>query len=465
MAFERRKRKIARLSGPSDDSSDSSDEILILEDLEQEPTTFTPSMILCAKTDKKESVDTTPKDPIGYNSNGSRDVGYSAGSEANIKDTSDEFYSTSTMKERIHQYYEDPSPSMLQAKIQTPLVFGAAIQVLLDAQSKIKFLQGTNQFLPNLGHGGHCQLQAYQKLFPPGTLGCTLPKDDKTKEADSVFLQLEGRTIFVVRWELNIPGILLKCPFCSCGELIHQEYDFLEDATTTALWNPSGGIDVACSMNYKCNECHEQCKANDGRLLASLGAHLSNAYPVNPRYALPDEPIHLDQSLSRLMDILLVKMIETEESNSVEIFAEILQQLQRKRHTELRNQYLEQTVFAKEHDTAKGNVAPAPPLGFPNMDEWRGAFNVPTGSMLKTLADAVAETEWGKSISSAKATTKVIIRRPATGPVAITPVKTAIEFVHVPTANIDNPKEDVHNISFTRAGHKLNADASPSKMN
>mmetsp|Transcript_40535 Transcript_40535/g.97834 ORF Transcript_40535/g.97834 Transcript_40535/m.97834 type:complete len:487 (+) Transcript_40535:216-1676(+) len=457
MSFDTRKKKVARLYEPSDDSSDTSDEILIVNDLEEKPAanTGTPSLTVCVMTNKKESAKAKPNEAKGFTNSGSRVVVHNVGSEANNRDNSEELYSLSILKERTHQYYKHPSPSMLQAKIQTPLVFSAAIQVLLDTQSKIKFRKGTNQIDPNMGHLGQRQLQAYQKVFPPGTMGFAFPKDDKTEKADAVFLQLEGRTIYVVRWELNIPGIVLKCPFCNSGELIHQEYDFHEDATTTALWNPSGDIDFACSMNYKCNECHEQCKANDGRLLASLGAHFSNSYPVDPRYVLPDEPIHLHQSLSRLMEIILVKMAENDESNSVETFAEVLQQLQRTRHAELRNQYLEQVAFSKEHDAASGNVAAAKSLDFPKLDEWRGAFNVPTGNMLKTLADAVAEAKWAKSsTATTNAKMRGIVRSPATCPVAITPVKTAIEFIHVANADVDN-HDDAQNISLAQAGHML----------
>ncbi|CAJ1949189.1 unnamed protein product [Cylindrotheca closterium] len=427
-----RKKKIARLSELSDDSSDTSDEILITKDLEEMPATTTySSLTVCAITDKKETIDTKLDEPKGDSSD-NRAVVHSVSSEANIMDNSEEYYSLSMLKERIHHNYSNPSPSMLQAKIQTPLVFSAAIQTLLvDAQSQIKFRQGTNQIDPNMGDV------------------------DKTKKADPIFLQLEGRTVHNVRWELNIPGILLKCPICNSGELIHQEYDFCEDATTTALWSPSGDIDFACSMNYKCNGCHEQCKANDGRLLASPGAHFCNAYPVDPLCALSDEPIHLNQSLLRLMDILLAKMTENNESNVVQTFAEVLQQLQRKRHAELRSQYLDQASFVEENLAAE---APGQSLGFPNMDEWRGPFNVPTGNMLEILADAVAEAKLAKSISAASAMQKMIVRSPKTYPVATTPAKIAIEIIQVANACVDNHDDDVPNLSLTQAGHSLNTE-------
>jgi len=199
-------------------------------------------------------------------------------------------------------------------------------------------------------------------------MGFTFPKDDKPKHPVPVYLQLEGKTIYMVRWELNISSIVLNCPSsCRNGILIHQEYDFYEDASTTAFWKASEDIDFAYSMKYKCDVCQEQCKANDGRLLTSM--RFCNAYPVDPRSALPEEPIHLHQSLSRLIEVMLVKKSGNlaKDGNSVESFAEVLQQLQRKKHAELCYQYLEQSQFTTKHNPDSGTLVDL--LAFPKIDE------------------------------------------------------------------------------------------------
>ena len=122
---------------------------------------------------------------------------------------------------------------------------------MLEVQ-KTKCKNGTNELqlktaIPRKNY------ETYKKQFPPGTLGSTFPRDDKTRQPDPYYSQLEGRTIYFVRWELNVPGIHLKCPSCpnqdDAGELIHEKYDFrLLTGFATALQGIEGETDWAVAM-------------------------------------------------------------------------------------------------------------------------------------------------------------------------------------------------------------------------
>jgi hypothetical protein len=93
---------------------------------------------------------------------------------------------------------------------------------------------------------------------------------------------MEGHTIYLARWELNIPGISLKCFNCSDGELIHQDYDYRPHGYATPIFNISGKTDWACSMKYCYIKCEAECKENDGRVLVTLPPQYQNAYPADP---------------------------------------------------------------------------------------------------------------------------------------------------------------------------------------
>ena len=55
-------------------------------------------------------------------------------------------------------------------------------------------------------------LKFYRKHFPAGTIGFTIPRVDKTIQPDQNCQLLEGLTIYLVQWELNIPcGMELQC--------------------------------------------------------------------------------------------------------------------------------------------------------------------------------------------------------------------------------------------------------------
>ena len=114
-----------------------------------------------------------------------------------------------------------------------------------------------------------------------------------------------------MRWELNVPGIHLKCPCCpnqvDAGELTHEKYDFrLLTGFATALQGIEGETDSTVAMKYKCNKCSKTLRGNDGRLLANLPAQLRSAYHVDPRYAKEVATHHLKASFTNVMEKLMI---------------------------------------------------------------------------------------------------------------------------------------------------------------
>lgn len=212
------------------------------------------------------------------------------------------------LKLLIKKKMENPSKTMTKKKSEAvPMVVAAAFEVLLETTQAIQFPKDSNALEKiNKNTKGYQCYQTYRQHFQPGTIGFTFPPDDKCLPPDYYYNQLEGRTLYFARWELNIPGIKLGCFASGCaGEMIHREYDYQAHGFLTPLYRDNGSTDYAGSMQYCCNKCGIRCKATDGRLLATLPMQFRNAYPVDPRYTV-NKKAHLDKHLSRKVDKLML---------------------------------------------------------------------------------------------------------------------------------------------------------------
>lgn len=283
----------------------------------------------------------------------------------------------SQLKQSINYLMANPSHAMKMDSKNVPKVISAAIEALLQTHT-IKCESGTNilKLKDPRSKAATRDLPTYKGAFPPGTLGFTFPRDDKTQQPDPNYSQLEGVTIYLVRWELNIPGIHLQCPTCTHGEMIHQQYDFKHHGFATALFDISGVTDWACSMTYKCNNCEFSCKGNDGRLLATLPAQFRNAYPVDPRYAIGGRRTHIKKTFSNVMDKLMIT------HGNGEQLSMMLHELRGDAHLDL-----EEEFYNTSKDTGKNLSEP-----LPSFEEWIGVYS-PSPSDLRNMKDVAAKSK------------------------------------------------------------------------
>ena len=122
-------------------------------------------------------------------------------------------YSIDNLKKKINGLMAAPTYQMKNSK-SVPMVVGAAIETLCELQ-KVRCKANSNSLMAsNPSTEGYKKLQQYRKVCPPGTIGFTFPRDDKSKQPDFHYSQLEGKTIYMTRWELNVPGIFLPCFEC-----------------------------------------------------------------------------------------------------------------------------------------------------------------------------------------------------------------------------------------------------------
>jgi hypothetical protein len=195
-----------------------------------------------------------------------------------------DFLSPKTLKEEIQKQVKSPSYLMKRSK-SCPLPVAAIVEYLL-ALTSFRYKEGTNAVMANDTRSkGIKRLDWYRKYFPPGTIGFTVPKDDCRLAPDPLYSTLEGCTIYVVSWELNVPDIFLPCCDTKCdGELIRRGYDYKTHGYLTPIFEANGGTSWAVSMQSECNKCCAHCKGNDGRMLQALPSHYSMAYPVDPKF-------------------------------------------------------------------------------------------------------------------------------------------------------------------------------------
>ena len=145
-------------------------------------------------------------------------------------------------------------------------------------------------------------LEAYKYYFKTGS--CTyqfLPEFGTNSDPPSPnYHAIVGSDLIYLDWKLIAPNTKLYCHNCSCNgvesELTHLKTNFTQSRTLFPIWSGNGRPTPAIVMNYKCENCNCNYKANDGRLLALLPAHIRNIYPVAPTYATG--AFHLTSDLS-----------------------------------------------------------------------------------------------------------------------------------------------------------------------
>ena len=256
-----------------------------------------------------------------------------------------------------------------------PLAVLAGIQSLLDLIPD-RYKKGTNEMIgvSNSNSTTYKKLQAYRKMFPPGTVGFTFPRCNKTMPPDYYYNQLEGRTVYFVAWELNIPGWEPTCFECN-HKMVRDSYDYQTHGYAIPVFDISGVTNYYCSMQYNCTNCRNRCKASDGRILIQLPPQYRNGFDVDPRYCANKER-YLSRSFTRVMD----KMFITH-GNSDQL-SNMLHELRGDQYLDMEEEYYTQAIASGVEVTKK----------LPSFEQFIGRYSH-SGEQLRTIKDEASTSE------------------------------------------------------------------------
>jgi len=148
---------------------------------------------------------------------------------------SHETLSAGRIRDEVRKRMNDPNTSRAMKKSNNkPADICALFDYMLSMLPR-NYFRGTNKVMATTGTDAEKRLNGYRKFFPPGTISFTVLPSDKSKPPDPYYQVLEGRKIYIVRWELNFPGEDLKCFKCHDGDLISDVYDYRSHGYLTPI--------------------------------------------------------------------------------------------------------------------------------------------------------------------------------------------------------------------------------------
>lgn len=294
-----------------------------------------------------------------------------------LKQTTTNAFSIENITKEITDRINDENNISIKNKT-IPVEVGAFIQYYLDLFDVFSF-DAKNQLRAGDRSVSAQLLPLYRKHFPPGTLGFTFPRADRSKPPNKHYRVLEGRTIYFVCWEMNIPNLkLIKCfhknsDGTTCdGDFIHTRWQFRQSLTAMPILDFSGSTDFAIAMQYKCNKCKKTCRATDGKYLHQIPEDLRSAYPVDPKFAINNVQIHLTEACSRMIESLMIT------HGNGEQLSRMLLEMRGKKHEDLEVQYYNQILRTIRNPSITESDC------FPPFDEYFGKDS-PSGKTIRSM--------------------------------------------------------------------------------
>ncbi len=143
-------------------------------------------------------------------------------------------------------------------------------------------------------------MAVYNKYFG-STLECIIPPDASVAPPSPYYESIVGQSILYVDWKVVSPSLDLYCFHCHQSGVAKNDCCLSHDRTNWSkakalfpIWDHQGRPKLAIVMEYKCQRCNVNFKANDGLLLHTLPAHIRALYPVDPIFCTGTFHFHKD---------------------------------------------------------------------------------------------------------------------------------------------------------------------------
>ena len=189
-----------------------------------------------------------------------------------------------------------------------------------------------------------------------------------------MYESIQGTTIYLTRWDLNAPDIIIQCYSCNKGILEHTRSQVSTQATP--IFNLCGRSSWEFGTSYKCNNCSDVVRSSNGTLLYSLPDYLTQSFPVDPRYCSSSSFVLLNDSVSLLLEEATLT------DASATWVSRLLFQGQNHCYEVMEGSY---------YTTDPGCPVASPPFdSFPSIGEWRGQYP-PSSSQLLDLYEKAAD--------------------------------------------------------------------------
>ena len=225
------------------------------------------------------------------------------------------------MAEHVASKVEDPTfLSKVAAKTKAPKAIAAVFDFLVEEiLPKKAGIDKQNQF-------AQTSLAQERKrrmgmMFLPNSFCIEIPPyRPACKAPNPHYHSIEGQKVYVVAWEFVCQGIMLRCPMegtsgqtCN-GRLDRFRTNWSLDKSLFPVFSMSGPPSWCAVQRYGCQKCSSYVDSNDARLLASLPQHLSQCYPVNPKWAakFKDKSLELSGKPTYHIDRATTNMYEEE---------------------------------------------------------------------------------------------------------------------------------------------------------
>ena len=210
-----------------------------------------------------------------------------------------------------------------------------------------------------------------------------VPRLSLDKKPSPEYHSLTGLRLFVLQWELIIPGLEIKCPRPGCsGVLVHERQEFSKNRKAVPLFGMDGSIDWTIEMKYKCSTKECTCKsisASSPLLTANLPPALSLMYPVDPRFVKPN--CHLTKSVTQWLRSTTITYL------SADAFAKFLYEAINVGYVDEVWSYV-QLWLSNGADDDSGNNIPE----YPNQYVRQGAFP-PSGAVLREMMSEMEQSK------------------------------------------------------------------------
>ena len=145
-------------------------------------------------------------------------------------------------------------------------------------------------------------------------LTMTVPACDSNN--NPYYHSIVGQKLLLVDWT-RLFGIAVPCTEASCtGTLENDRTNFSKNKTLFPIFDLVGAPSWCIVQSMICTCCRRRHDANTGEVLVALPPFASEAYPVEPKFALSNKSCHIAETATAVFDLSHQNFVSHQNLNS-----------------------------------------------------------------------------------------------------------------------------------------------------